>query len=152
MDINVISKALTEKLATIGYELVSIKNYREKGNNILGIVVDRVEPIDMNAIVEVSEFISSYLDEIDNSATPYTLDVSSLGAEKPLKIEALKSYVGSYINIHLVNPIDGENIFEGTIKEVNEDNLVLEYRIKTRVKLVSILLSNIYKVRLAIKF
>ena len=36
--------------------------------------------------------------------------------------------------------------------EVNEDSITLSYRIKTRVKQVVILLSNIYKIRLAIKF
>ena len=106
----------------------------------------------MNAIVKLSEELSTYIDSIDNSEEKYFLDISSLGAEKPLKIESLKDYVNRYVNVHVNNAIDGENIFEGDLLEVNEDSITLSYRIKTRVKTVVILLSNIYKIRLAIKF
>ena len=106
----------------------------------------------MNAIVEVSNILSSYLDEIDDSDEVYLLDVSSLGAEKPLKIEELNKYVSRYVNVHIINPIEGNNIFEGELSEVNDDSITITYRIKTRVKKVVILLSNIYKIRLAIKF
>ena len=106
----------------------------------------------MNEIVSISEKLSNYLDEIDNSDSAYILDVSSLGAEKPLKIESLKNYVGRYVNVHVNNALEGNNIFEGDLLEVNDDSILIEYRVKTRVKKLVILLSNIYKIRLAIKF
>ena len=152
MDLNLIQNKLTEKLTSLGYELCSLSYKKEMGRFVLGVVVDRVEPIDMKAICEVSEKISSYLDEIDTSEDVYTLDVSSLGAEKPLKIEQLHNYVGRYVNVHLVNPIDGENIYEGDIKSVGDDKLVLTIKIKTRVKDLDILFNNIYNIRLAVKF
>ena len=152
MDLHYLKPLLEKKVAELGYELVELSSRREKGNLILSVVVDRVEPIDLNAISEVSEAISKYLDEIDDGDEKYLLDVSSLGAEKPLKIEALGNYVGSYVNVHVNNAIDGLNIFEGELSEVNEDSIEVTYRIKTRVKKVVILLSNIYKIRLAIKF
>ncbi len=114
--------------------------------------MDKVSPIDMNEIVSLSEKLSAYMDEIDDSETPYLLDISSLGAEKPLKVENLKDYVGRYVNVHVDNAINGENIFEGDMVEVSDDSITIEYRIKTRVKKVVILQSNIYKIRLAIKF
>ena len=92
------------------------------------------------------------MDEIDDSNEAYMLDISSLGAEKPLKVESLKDYVGRYVNVHVNNAIDGLNIFEGDLKEVDDESITVSYRIKTRVKEVVILLSNIYKIRLAIKF
>ncbi|MBE6135737.1 MAG: ribosome maturation factor RimP [Erysipelotrichaceae bacterium] len=152
MDINLIQNKLNEKLPSWGYELCSLTYKKEMGKFVLAVVVDRVEPIDMNAIVDISEKISAYLDEIDNSDDVYTLDVSSLGAEKPLKVEQLHLYVGRYVNVHLINPIDGENIYEGEIKSVNDNGLVLTIRIKTRVKDIDILFNNIYNIRLAVKF
>ena len=152
MDINYLKPLLEKKLEEAGYELVEIKSRKEKGDLILSVVVDRVEPIDMNAIVEVSNLLSSYLDEIDESNEAYLLDVSSLGAEKPLKIEDLDKYVSRYVNVHVTNPIEGNNIFEGELSEVNKDSITITYKIKTRAKKVVILLSNIYKIRLAIKF
>ena len=152
MDINYLKPLLEKKLEEVGYELVEIKTRREKSDLILSVVVDRVEPIDMNAIVEVSNVLSAYLDEIDDSNEAYMLDVSSLGAEKPLKIEDLSKYVSRHVNVHVNNAIDGQNIFEGELSEVSENDITVTYRVKTRVKKVVILLSNIYKIRLAIKF
>ena len=143
---------LKEKVSSLGYDLISVTQKVEKGDKILSIVVDRVKPIDMNAIVELSHVLNDYLDELSPIEDAYTLDISSLGAEKPLKIEQLPSYINSYIHIHLINPINGENIYEGTLVTVGEDNIIVEYRQKTRTKTVDIQKSNISKIRLAIKF
>ena len=152
MDINKIKPSLEKKVNELGFDLVSINRKIEKGDVLISVVVDRVEPIDMNTIVKLSQDLSTYIDEIDDSDEKYFLDISSLGAEKPLKIENLKDYVGRYVNVHVTNAVEGNNIFEGDLLEVTEDSLTLSYRIKTRVKTVVILLSNIYKIRLAIKF
>ena len=152
MDLLTLKPQIESKVKELGYDLVSFSTRKEKGDLILSIVVDKVEPIDMNEIVSISEKLSAYLDEIDTSETPYLLDISSLGAEKPLKVEPLKEYVGRYVNVHVHNAINGENIFEGDLIEVNDDSITVSYKIKTRVLKVVILLSNIYKIRLAIKF
>ncbi len=152
MDLNYLKPYIANKVNELGYELVSISSRNEKGDLILSIVVDRVNPIDMNAIVEVTNALNEVIDEVDKSETAYFLDVSSLGAEKPLKVENLKDYEGRYVHVHLVNPINGENIYEGELSKVNKDNFDLTYRIKTRVKTINILFNNIYKIRLAIKF
>ena len=152
MDINKIKPSLEKKVHELGFDLASINRKIEKGDVLISVVVDRVEPIDMNTIVKLSQDLSAYIDEIDDSDEKYFLDISSLGAEKPLKIENLKDYVGRYVNVHVTNAVEGSNIFEGDLLEVTEDSLTLSYRIKTRVKTVVILLSNIYKIRLAIKF
>ena len=152
MDLMSLKPQLESKVNELGYELVSLSSKKEKSDLVLSIVVDKVNPIDMNEIVSLSEKLSSYLDEIDSSDIPYLLDISSLGAEKPLKVESLKDYVGRYVNVHVTNAVDGENIFEGELKEVTSDSITVEYRVKTRVKKVVILQSNIYKIRLAIKF
>lgn len=152
MELKQLENLISEKLKELSYELVSLKNRKDKTGMTLEVIVDRVEPIDMAAIVEISNALNAYIDELDPFDFTYTLDISSLGAEKPLRIEALHDYVNSYVNVHLTNPIDGENILEGTLKEVNETNIILEIKIKSRTKLVDITKSNISKIRLAIKF
>ncbi len=67
-------------------------------------------------------------------------------------MERLNAYVGKYVNVHLVNPIKGENIYEGDLKEVDDDKIIITYRQKTRSIDLEVLKSNIYKIRLAIKF
>ena len=147
-----LEQLLQEKIQEYGYELVSCNFSFGKDGGVLSLVVDRVEHIDMEAITDISHKINAYLDEIDPFNNPYTLDVSSLGAEKPLKLNDLDKYVSSYVHVHLVNPIEGENIYEGDLVSVNEENITLSYRIKTRTKTVDIAKANISKIRLAIKF
>ena len=147
-----LEQSIRSKLQEIGYELISINSHIEKGEHLLSIVVDRVEPIDMEAIVEVSRVLNAYLDELNPFENSYTLDISSLGAEKPLNKDKLGDYVNRYIHVHLVNPIEGENIYEGTLVGQDEEKITLEYRVKTRTKVVDIQKSNISKIRLAIKF
>lgn len=148
MELVNLENLLKEKLNQMGYELISL-TYQ---NKTLSIVVDRVEPIDMEAIVDLSHQLNEYIDEIDPIENDYTLDISSLGAEKPLKIEELDKYINRYINVHLINPVNGENIYEGDLVAVNDDIITVSYRIKTRTKTVDINKSNISKIRLAIKF
>ena len=147
-----LEKLVNEKVNSLGYELISINSHVEKGTKYLSIVVDRVEPIDMDAIVELSRELNNFIDEINPFDDPYTLDISSLGAEKPLKVESLNDYINRYVHVHLINPIEGENIYEGTLVGLDENIITLEYKVKTRTKRVDITKSNISKIRLAIKF
>ena len=152
MELNQLKSLIANKLETLGYELVELSFSRNNGQDVLSIVVDKEQEIDMNMIVDLTNELNAYLDELNPFEKPYTLDLSSLGAEKPLKVETLSAYVGKYINVHLVNPIKGENIYEGDLKEVNDDKIIIVYRQKTRSYELEILKSNIYKIRLAIKF
>ena len=147
-----LKEKIFNKLNEIGYELDSLNIVHHDGQKVLEIVVDRVKSIDMNDIVEVTNYISNYLDELNPFDDPYTLDISSLGAEKPLKIERLNEYINQYVHVHLINPIKGENIYEGTLESLNDETISLSYRIKTRINHVDIQKSNISKIRLAIKF
>lgn len=148
MDLNTLKQLISEKLNEQGYELYSLSF----ANETLSVVVDRVKDIDMNAIVEITNVLNAYLDELNPFEKAYTLDVSSLGAEKPLKVEQLANYVGKFVHVHLINPIKGENIYEGDLTSVNDETFTITYRIKTRSMSLEINKQNVSKVRLAIKF
>ena len=148
MDLNSLKQLLSKKINEQGYELYSLSF----ANETLSLVVDRVEDIDMDAIVSLTNVLNAYLDEVNPFEKAYTLDVSSLGAEKPLSVEKLDAYVGRFIHVHLINPIKGENIYEGDLTNISDETITLTYRIKTRSMSVEINKENISKVRLAIKF
>ncbi|MCD8209834.1 MAG: hypothetical protein LUC31_03335 [Coprobacillus sp.] len=153
MDLEVVKQSLSEFLKGRGYSLYSISFSKVKGQYTLALVIDRVKPIDLDAISEISQEVSNFLDEKDLvSEDNYLLDISSLGAEKPLKIEELSLYKDSLVNIHLTNPISGQNIYQGLLVDITEDEITIEYKEKTRVKRVVINKSNIYKIRLAISY
>lgn len=148
MDLNTLKGLISDKLNKEGYELYSLSFSKET----LSIVVDRVKDIDMDAIVSITNVLNAYLDELNPFEKAYTLDVSSLGAEKPLSIDKLSNYVGKFIHVHLVNPIKGENIYEGDLISVNDESFVITYRVKTRSINLEINKQNVSKIRLAIKF
>lgn len=150
-DIAKIEAVLTPPLQAAGYELAGVSLVNEKEGLTLHILVDRDAPISLDDIVKVSDLINPLLDKADPISSPYTLDVSSLGAEKPLHLERLSHYVGSYVNLHLSHPYVGNNILEGTLLKV-DDNVSLEVVEKTRKKVIVFPLKDVDKARLAIKF
>ena len=148
MELSTLKELVEKRINELGYELSSLSFNQDT----LSIVVDKEQEIDMEMIVNLTNALNQYLDELNPFEKAYTLDLSSLGAEKPLKVEKLASYIGKYIHVHLVNPIKGENIYEGDLLNVNEESILIQYRNKTRVIKLEIAKSNILKIRLAIKF
>lgn len=151
-EVEQIKVLVSEELKKKNFMLYSFNFFKSKGNASLEIVIDRDEPINIDDITSISHEISDFLDKHDFTDTPYTLDISSLGVEKPIKLESLDKYVGKFINIHLSNPYKGINTFEGDLVECNDTELVIVYRVKTRVIKAVITRKDVDKARLAIKF
>ena len=130
-------------------------SYEKRGKDYyLVIYVEKEDDvITLDEICEVSEIISNKLDEIDLINDNYILDVSTSGAEKPIKdFSKFDKYIGKYILVKLKNPVEGNNSYTGTLEEASEEKIKMSYKVKTRTKYVEILKSNITKANLAVKF
>jgi ribosome maturation factor RimP len=128
---------------------------KEGKNWFLRIYIDKPGGIDIEECALISEKVSEALDAIDPDPIPqaYFLEVSSPGAERPLKTEAdMQNAIGKYVHLSFYQAIDGEKFYEGTLKEVNDDSVVLTIRIKTRTKDIEIERKQIANARLAIQF
>jgi len=149
-----VSQLVKEPLQDMGVRIFEITFQKEGKDMVLRILVERLDDhdISLEEIVSISEKVSLLLDEKDLITDNYMLDVASSGAEHPIRLEELSLYINRYVHIHLTNPLDGENIYEGTLVSVDEENVSLEIRIKTRSKNVLIARKNIDSARLAIKF
>lgn len=139
-----------------GDMLVDMEYVKEKGQNYLRIYVDR-QPngIDIDEIAALSELVSEKLDTIDPDPLPdpYILELSSPGAERPIKTEAdWKRALNDYVHIGLYQKIDDKKVYEGTLKYYNNDEIVLEVKDKTRRKKLTIPRKLIAKIRFAIEF
>lgn len=136
-------------------ELVDMEFLKEGKNWFLRIYIDKPGGIDIEECALISEKVSEALDAIDPDPIPqaYFLEVSSPGAERPLKTEAdIQNAIGKYVHLSFYQAIDGEKFYEGTLKEVNDDSVVLMIRIKTRTKDIEIERKQIANARLAIQF
>ena len=136
-------------------ELVDMEFLKEGKNWFLRIYIDKPGGIDIEECALISEKVSEALDAIAPDPIPqaYFLEVSSPGAERPLKTEAdMQNAIGKYVHLSFYQAIDGEKFYEGTLKEVNDDSVVLTIRIKTRTKDIEIERKQIANARLAIQF
>ena len=139
-----------------GDMLVDMEYVKEKGQNYLRIYVDR-QPngIDIDEIAALSELVSEKLDTIDPDPLPdpYVLELSSPGAERPIKTEAdWERALNDYVHIGLYQKIEDKKVYEGTLKSYNNDEIVLEVKDKTRRKKLTIPRMLIAKIRFAIEF
>lgn len=137
------------------FELVEIEFVKEGKNWFLRVYIDKPGGIDLEDCALLSERVSDTMDSLDPDPIPqaYFLEVSSPGAERPLKKEAdYEAAVGSYIHISLYEPVEGQKVYEGTLDEVTAETLTLTFRVKTRTKTLTFDRKKIAKARLAIKF
>ena len=137
-------------------KFVDIEYVKEKGQNYLRIYVDK-EPngIDIDEIVDLSELVSEKLDTLDPDPLPdpYVLELSSPGAERPIKtLQDWEKAKDDYVHIGLYQKIEGKKMYEGTLKSYNDDEVVLEIKIKTQRKTITIPRKLIANIRFAIEF
>ncbi|WP_309087114.1 ribosome maturation factor RimP [Domibacillus sp.] len=139
----------------LNLELVETEYVKEGKNWFLRLYIDKENGVDIEECAAVSERLSEKLDALDPDPIPhnYFLEVSSPGAERPLKKEQdFERAVGRHVNIKLYEPIDGEKTFEGTLLSFADGELTVEYMVKTRKKQVTVPLSKVAKARLAVTF
>jgi len=153
--VETVTELVTPILEKQNFELVEVEFVKEGRDWFLRVFIDKEGGIDILDCALVSEQLDEKLDAMDPDPIPqaYFLEVSSPGAERPLKKESdYEKAVGEYIHVSLYQTIDGEKQFEGILKTVDKDQLTLTVKIKTRVKDYTFERKNIAKARLAIQF
>lgn len=118
-----------------------------KNDQTLCVLLD--EKMDMDQIEKVSSQVSDLLDQYeDDLPDNYFLDVSTVGAERPIRNEEeLKAALNEFI---YVKTKDSE--YYGTLTSYNNGVMNLKVQDKTREKDVSVEYAKAKKVRYAVKF
>lgn len=153
--IEAVEKIAEPIIEELNLELVEIEYVKEGKNWFLRLYIDKESGIDIEECAMVSERLSEKLDALDPDPIPhnYFLEVSSPGAERPLKkTEDFERSVGKYVNVKLYEQIDGEKTYEGKLLSFDGEELTIEYAVKTRKKQLTIPLNKVAKARLAVTF
>jgi ribosome maturation factor RimP len=80
-----VREALEPVVRAAGYDLEDVTVTPAGRRSVVRVVVDRDGGVDLDAVAEVSRFVSDALDESDATGdSPYTLEVSSPGVDRPL--------------------------------------------------------------------
>lgn len=150
-----VTTLVTPILDQYDFELFDLEFTKEGQSWYLRVYIDKPGGITLEDCATVSDQLSEALDNVDPDPIPqaYFLEVSSPGAERPLKRERdYENALNEYINVSLYQAIAGKKVYEGTLIELTPDELTLDYLDKTRHKQITIDRQKIAKARLAIKF
>ncbi|WP_147532145.1 ribosome maturation factor RimP [Bacillus marasmi] len=149
----VVEAMVTPILAEIGLELVDIEYVKEGRDYFLRVFIDKENGVDIEECGIVSEKLSEKLDEVDPIPHNYFLEVSSPGAERPLKKDKdFSKAIGKNVFIKTYEPINGEKAFEGQLTHFDGETVIVEVKIKTRKKSIEIPYAKIANARLAVTF
>jgi ribosome maturation factor RimP len=137
----------------LGLELVEIEFLKEGKNWYLRVYIDKENGVDIEDCGIVSEKLSEKLDELDPITHNYFLEVSSPGAERPLKkAKDFEKAIGKNVFVKTYEPIDGEKGFEGKLLDYDGQTVKIEMKIKTRKKVIEIPYEKVASARLAVIF
>lgn len=153
--VETVTELVTPILDERHFELVDTEFVKEGKSWYLRIYIDKPGGINIEECALVSDLLGEKLDDCDPDPIPqaYFLEVSSPGAERPLKKERdYERALNSYIHVSLYQPLEGNKVYEGTMVDLKPDELTLEYMDKTRQKTIVIPRKQIAQARLAIKF
>lgn len=153
--VETVTELVTPILDEHHFELVDVEFVKEGKSWYLRVYIDKEGGINIEECAVVSDLLGERLDSCDPDPIPqaYFLEVSSPGAERPLKKERdYERALNSYIHVSLYQPLDGSKVYEGTMTDLQPDELTLEYMDKTRRRTVTIPRRQIAQARLAIKF
>jgi ribosome maturation factor RimP len=111
----------TPLLDEMGLELVEVQ-FRQESGWVLRLFIDRNEGLNVDDCASVSRQVATYLEVEDIIRHAYTLEVSSPGAERPLKrLEEFVRFSGKKIRVKLNDPVDNKRVFCGILTGVNEE-------------------------------
>jgi len=117
---------MTPYLEENGFELVDIEYVKEGSNWFLRIFCDREGGIDIDECVRISEYASEQLDIHEPISGAYFLEVSSPGAERPLKKpEDVQKAIGKNVLVTTYEPINKMKEFEGQLLAFNGEELTV---------------------------
>ena len=142
-------------LAEHNFYLYDMEFVKEGKSWYLRVYIDKDGGITLNDCATVSDQLSEALDNVEPDPIPqaYFLEVSSPGAERPLRNEEdYQRAVNDYIHVSLYQQIDGKKVYEGTLTKLTNKELTLDYLDKARHRQVVIDRSKVAQARLAIKF
>ena len=123
-----LERELEQRVEALGFEFVDLEQLGAKNRPILRLRIDRPgsEPgrgVTLEDCTAVSRALEPFLDEHQDVAERYVLEVSSPGVERPLvKASDYRRFTGKQIRIKTHHPIGthGKRV-EGTLVGLDED-------------------------------
>ena len=130
-----VREAATRVAASYGLDIFDVELLRERGQQVLRVVLDRPGPnrtaeesVSLEDCARVSEELSAILDVEDVvPADRYTLEVSSPGLDRPLRdADDYRRFAGRRAKIVLSEPVARQTAFAGRVLGIEGDDVLFE--------------------------
>jgi ribosome maturation factor RimP len=131
-----------------GLELVDVEYKKEGKSWVLRVFIDKEEGVKVEDCQKVSHLTGDLIDIEEIIQTPFNLEVSSPGLDRPLKREKdFIKFKGRQIRLHSIAPIDGRRKFIGTLADFKDQTVFMDLEGNS----FKILLSQVAKANLVIE-
>lgn len=142
--------SLAEEIASpLGLSVYDVE-FKQGKNPSLTVFIDKDGGVSLNDCETFHNAIDAPLDELDPTyGLPYTLNVSSSGADRPFKTEKdYLSHVGKKVEVKLYSAVKGKKSSDAVLISYDGENVVLDDGKET----FSVSLKNIVKMNEFIDF
>lgn len=148
--VNEIKEFLSEIAKPLKIEVVEVE-FKQGKNPTMTVYIDKDGGVDLDACETLHRAIDLPLDEFDPTyGAPYTLNVSSLGIDRPFKTDKdFLSHVGEKVEVKLYSSIRGKKFYDGILTAYDKQTITLKVDDKTT---FTIEMKNIVKVNEYIDF
>ena len=128
-------RAIAERVAASrGLTVWDIQSRRETSGHVVRVFIDRPGPaatpeesVSIEDCEQVNREMSTILDVEDPLPFAYTLEVSSPGLDRPLRGEDdYRRFAGRRAKVVVSQAVDNQKAFDGRLRGVEEDDLLLE--------------------------
>ena len=128
-------RAIAERVAASrGLTVWDIQSRRETSGHVVRVFIDRPGPaatpeesVSIEDCEQVNREMSTILDVEDPLPFAYTLEVSSPGLDRPLRGEHdYRRFAGRRAKVVVSEAVDNQKAFDGRLRGVEEDDLLLE--------------------------
>ena len=128
-------RAIAERVAAArGLVIWEIQSRREAIGHVVRVFIDRPGPsatpeesVSIEDCEQVNRELSTILDVEDPLTFAYTLEVSSPGLDRPLRgIDDYQRCAGRYAKVVVREAVDNQKAFEGHLRGVEGDVVLLE--------------------------
>ena len=115
-----------------GCTLWDVEYIKEAGSWYLRLYIDKEDGVSINDCEAVSRGVDPLLDEADPIQDPYTFEVSSAGADRPLKKpEHFEAFMGAEVDVKFYKAVNGQKNCTGILAGYEDGNVTLELGGKT---------------------
>ena len=109
-----------------GCSLWDVEYVKEAGSWYLRLYIDKEGGVSIDDCEAVSRAVDPLLDEADPIQDAYTFEVSSAGADRPLKKpEHFAAFLGAQVDVKFYQPVNGQKSCTGTLVDYVDGDVVL---------------------------